>query len=87
MCFKLRLCRFAAVPGNDGDLQDEEGAAGGGGIRPGAHLGPHLLPGRGDEDVRAADGGRARRHRLPGDQTVAQSRTAAVGQTLGLFTE
>lgn len=80
---------FAALPGDDGNLQDEEGAAGGGGIRPGAHLGPRLLPGAAEEDVRPADGRHPRCHRLPGDETLAQNQTAAaaVGETVGLFTK
>lgn len=64
---------FAALPGGDGNLQDEEGAAGGGGIQPGSHPGRSVLPGRGEEDVRPADGGHPQSHRLPGDKTLTQN--------------
>lgn len=36
--------RFVAVPGDDGDVQDEESEAGGGGIQPGARHRSVIFP-------------------------------------------
>lgn len=69
------IVRFAALPGSDGHLQDEEGAAGGGGVQPGPHPGPPLLPGHREKDVRPAEPADPRGHPLPGNQTLA-SRSA-----------
>lgn len=66
MCF----C-FAALPGNDGDVQDEESEAGGGGVQPGLHPGPPLLFRHGEKDVCSADPGDPQSGPLTGNKTLA----------------
>lgn len=48
---------FAALPGADGDIQDEESEAGGGGIQPSSHRRSFILFRSGEKDVRSPDGG------------------------------
>lgn len=64
---------MAAVPGDDGDVQDEEGETGGGRIQPRAHQRPALLPGPGPEDVRPSDGGDPRRHRCRKNEALTET--------------
>lgn len=47
---------WIALPGADGNVQDEESEAGGGGLQPLRHHGPRLLPGYPEKDLRSADG-------------------------------
>lgn len=48
---------FVALPGADGDVQDEESEVGGGGIQPSSHRRPFILFRTGAKDVRSPDGG------------------------------
>lgn len=49
------MCVFVALPGDDGDLQDEESEVGGGGIQPSSHQRSFILLRYREEDVRALD--------------------------------
>ncbi len=50
------LC-FVALPGADGDIQDEESEVGGGGIQPSSHPRSFILFRSREKDVRSPNGG------------------------------
>lgn len=66
------------MPGDDRNVQDEESEAGGGGIQPGSHQRPFILPGPRQKDLRPHDRGDLPSDRRQGNQTLTR-RLAGVG--------
>lgn len=63
------LC-FVGLPGDDGDVQDEESKVGGGGIQPGTHPRSFVLFRPRAEDVRPADRGDLQSDHFQGNKTL-----------------
>lgn len=70
--FKTHHLWFAALPGDDGDVQDEESEAGGGGIQPRSRQRSFILFRSREKDVRSPDRGDPPSHRLQGNQTLTE---------------
>lgn len=65
---------FVALPGDDGDIQDEESEAGGGGIQPSSHQRSFILFRSREKDVRSPDRGDLQSNRFKGNKTLAQKK-------------
>lgn len=63
---------FAALPRDDRDIQDEEGEAGGGGIRPSSHQRSFILFRSREKDIRSPDSGHLQSDPFKGNKTLTQ---------------